>query len=136
MSGPGRGGCSGPGVGGGCGRCGGSSGVTGVLLGMAKARVAGDTLGSIRQNVSQTTTGGAYYSGEVQNGQEVPSLCGELGLSYRSPGGRWEAYLGGYYQYWWNVGALPNYALNVSGTPLSNGELSLTGVTLRLSFNY
>jgi hypothetical protein len=96
----------------------------------------GDTLGSIRQQVSQTTTAGAYYLGEIRNGQEVPSLSGQLGLSYRQPGGRWEAYLGGYYQYWWNVGALPNFALSAAGTPMSNGELSLVGATIRLSFNY
>jgi hypothetical protein len=96
----------------------------------------GDTLGQLRQTVSQSLIGGAYSSGEVQNGQEVPALSGQIGLSYRPPGNRFEVYLGGYYQYWWNLGTLPNYALNAAGAPLSGGELSLTGVTLRLSFNY
>jgi hypothetical protein len=96
----------------------------------------GDTTGFVHQRVSQTTVAGAYSFGTVSNGQESPSLSGEMGFSYRHPGGRFEAFLGGFYQYWWNIGTLPNYATNGSGTPLSGGELSLTGVTFRLSFNY
>lgn len=95
-----------------------------------------ETAGFIQQGVSQTTAGGAYSFGSIQQGQSVPSLSGQLGLSYRPPGDRFELYVGGFYQYWWNVGTLPNYALNGIGSPLSGGELSMTGVTLRLSFNY
>jgi hypothetical protein len=61
---------------------------------------------------------------------------GEFGLSYRPPGNRSEFYVGAYYQYWWNIGTLPNFALNASGAPLSGGEMSLTGITFRFKYNY
>ena len=96
----------------------------------------GDTAGFVQQRITQTTLGGGFAAGEIQQGQAAPSLAGQLGVSYRPPGGRYEFYLGGFYQYWWNVGTLPNFALNVSGAPMSGGELSLTGVTARFSFNY
>jgi hypothetical protein len=85
--------------------------------------------------VSQTTTAGAYYSGAIQQGQDVPMVTGQMGLSYR-PDSRWELYVGGIYEYVWNVGNLPNFALNASGGTKSGGELSMAGVTIRLSFNY
>jgi hypothetical protein len=95
----------------------------------------GDTAGFVQQKVSQTTLAG-YSFGDVQQGQAVPELAAQLGLNYRQPGGRYEFFVGGFYQYWWNVGTLPNFGLNVSGAPRSGGELSLTGVTARFSYNY
>ena len=96
----------------------------------------GYTGGFIQQGLSQTTTTGAYSFNQISNGQGCPMLGGEIGLSYRPPSGKYEFFAGGFYQYWWNIGTLANYALNGIGGTTSNGELSLTGVTFRFSYNY
>jgi hypothetical protein len=90
----------------------------------------GSTIGTIKQGVSQITTGGPNGFGGVQNGQASPSLSAQLGLNYHPPGTRVDLYVGGFYEYWWNIGALENFS------PISRGELSVTGVTFRLAYNY
>jgi hypothetical protein len=94
------------------------------------------TFGFIRQSVSQTMVDGTFTTGVFRSDQASPSLLGQAGLNYRPPGSRLDFYAGASYGYWWNLGKFNNVALNAPGKPTAKGDLSLTGFTFRLAWNY
>jgi hypothetical protein len=94
----------------------------------------GGTFGFIRQSVSQTMLNGTFAQGDFRADQAVPSVLGQLGLNYK-PTRRLDLFLGGTYGYWWSVGKFNNVALTSSGKPHASGDFSLTGITLRATWN-
>jgi hypothetical protein len=95
----------------------------------------GNTFGFIHQSVSQLTTDGSYDVGAFRADQASQSLYGQLGLNYHASS-RLDFYAGGSYGYWWNLGKFNNVALTPAGKPTAKGDLSLTGITFRVSWNY
>jgi hypothetical protein len=96
----------------------------------------GNTFGFIHQSVSQSMTDGATAEGIYRFDQASPSIYTQLGLNYHPPGGRLDFYVGGSYGYWWNLGKFNNVALSSIGKGTAKGDLSLTGITFRASWNY
>jgi hypothetical protein len=105
------------------------------LSGVFKVDVA-NTFGFIRQSVSQTMIDGTFFNGIARTDIAVPSLYGQLGFNYHPPGNRLDFYIGGSYGYWWSLGKFPNVALGDKGKATAKGDLSLTGLTFRASWNY
>jgi hypothetical protein len=95
-----------------------------------------NTFGFIRQSVSQTLVDGTFTTGVFRADQASPSLLGQAGLNYHPPGSRLDFYAGALYGYWWNLGKFNNVALNAPGKPTAKGDLSLTGFTFRVAWNY
>jgi hypothetical protein len=96
----------------------------------------GNTFGFIHQSVSRYATDGSNSAGVYRFDQESPSILSQLGLNYRPAGSRIELYVGGSYGYWWNVGKNNNVALDSIGKGNAKGDLSLTGVNVRATWNY
>ncbi|MDB5307970.1 MAG: hypothetical protein JWO38_2172 [Gemmataceae bacterium] len=100
------------------------------LTAVAKLDFGSTFSGRIKQGVSQTTTAPSFAFGGIDNSQTVPTLAGQFGLSYVPPGSRLNLFVGGLYEYWWNVGRLSSFSV------FSRGEMSITGITARLTWNY
>lgn len=96
----------------------------------------GDTMGFIRQSVSQTMVDGTMINGVFRADQASPSVYGQVGVNYHPPGSRLDIYGGFAYGYWWNLGKFNNVALNAPGKPIAKEDLSLTSFNFRLSWNY
>jgi|SRR5579883_297664 len=95
----------------------------------------GDTMGFIRQSVTQSMDG-TFITGLARTDQASPSVYGQLGVNYHPPGTRLDIYLGASYGYWWNLGKFNNVALTPATKPTAKEDLSLTAITMRLSWNY
>jgi hypothetical protein len=96
----------------------------------------GNTFGFIHQSVSQYSTDGVNSQGVYRFDQASPSILTQLGWNYHPPGGRLDVYLGGSFGYWWNLGKNDNVALDPIGKGNAKGDLSLTGITFRVAWNY
>ncbi len=100
------------------------------LSAVAKFDYGSSFTGTLKQGVSETTIASGYEFGGITSSQSVPMLAGQFGVSYEEPGSRLSLFAGGFYEYWWNVGRLSTFS------QLSRGELSMTGVTVQLKWNY